>query len=228
LWQRFEDEYFLRYSADEIAWHAKAILNTQTKDLPLILIRHDSIRGGTEIFIYHPEHDRLFAHLTGTLEQVGLTIVDARILASKDGYALDTYVALDESGKPVTDDYRIKDLIKRLRARLLEPEMDLPKPLQQITRQTKAFTVKTDVQFWIDKNNQRTAMQVTARDRPGLLSRIARALLDCNVMLQNAKVATFGERAEDIFYITDMNGAPITEEATHTCLRETLIKYLED
>jgi [protein-PII] uridylyltransferase len=228
LWQRFEDEYFLRYSADEIAWHAEGILKTSEADLPLIMIRHASVRGGTEIFIYTREHDRMFAHVTGTLEQLGLTIADARILASKDGYALDTYVALDESGKPVTDQFRINDLMKRLQTRLREPEMELPKPMQQVARQTKAFTVQTEVQFWIDKNNQRTAMQVTARDRPGLLSRIARALLDCNVLLQNAKVATFGERAEDIFFITDKDGAPISDEAIHTCLRETIIKYLTD
>ena len=170
----------------------------------------------------------MFAHVTGTLEQLGLTIVDARILASKDGYALDTYVALDESGEPVADQFRIKDLLKRLHTRLHEPQMELPKPLQQLTRQTKAFTVPTDVQFWMDKNNQRTAMQVTARDRPGLLSRIARALLDCNVLLQNAKVATYGERAEDIFYITSKEGAPITDEPTHNQLRATIVKYLSD
>lgn len=228
LWLRFEDEYFLRYSADEIAWHAQGILKTSETDLPLIMIRHASVRGGTEIFIYNREHDRMFAHVTGTLEQLGLTIVDARILASKDGYALDTYVALDESGKPVTDQFRINDLLKRLRERLRDPEVELPKPMQPVARQTKAFTVQTEVRFWTDKNNQRTAMQVTARDRPGLLSRIARALLVCHVLLQNAKVATFGERAEDIFYITDKDGAPITDEAMHDCLRETIIKNLSD
>jgi [protein-PII] uridylyltransferase len=228
LWQRFEDEYFLRYSADEIAWHAQGILNTSEAELPLIMIRHASVRGGTEIFIYVREHDRMFAHVTGTLEQLGLTIADARILASRDGYALDTYVALDESGQPVTDQYRINDLIKRLQTRLRTPEMELPKPQQHITRQTKAFTVATEVQFWMDKNNQRTAMQVTARDRPGLLSRIARALLDCNILLQNAKVATFGERAEDIFYITDKDGAPVSGEVNYACLRDTINRYLAD
>ena len=228
LWQRFEAEYFIRYSADEIAWHAKGILNTVETDLPLIMIRHASIRGGTEIFLYTREHDRMFAHVTGTLEQLGLTIVDARILASNDGYALDTYVALDESGQPVTDQYRLNDLLKRLQARLREPQLELPRPLQQLTRQTKAFTVQTNVQFWMDNTNARTAMQVTTRDRPGLLSRIARALLDCNVLLQNAKVATYGERAEDIFYITDKDGTAITDEAINECLRDTIIKNLSD
>ncbi|MBI1421977.1 MAG: [protein-PII] uridylyltransferase [Gammaproteobacteria bacterium] len=228
LWERFEDEYFLRYSADEIAWHAEGILKTTESDLPLIMIRHASVRGGTEIFIYNRAHDRMFAHITGTLEQLGLTIADARILVSKDGYALDTYVALDESGKPVTDHFRLNDLIKRLHTRLHTPEMELPKPQQQIPRQSKAFTVTTDVNFWMDRNNQRTAMQVTARDRPGLLSRIARALLECDVLLQNAKVATFGERAEDIFYITDKDGAPITDEAAYNKLRETIQRNLTD
>ena len=228
LWQRFDDEYFLRYSADEIAWHAQGIMHMFENHLSLIQMRHASVRGGTEIFIYARQHDRMFAHITGTLEQLGLTIVDARIIATRDGYTLDTYVILDESGQPLTDQFRLNDLTKRLQAKLDEPETELPKPLQQVARQTKAFTVATEVQFWTDKNNQRTAMQVTARDRPGLLSRIARALLDCHILLQNAKIATFGERAEDIFYITDKDGEPVSDEASHTCLRDTIIKYIDD
>lgn len=228
LWARFEDEYFLRYSADEIAWHAEGILRTAETDLPLILIRQASVRGGTEIFIYTQEHDRTFAQVTGSLEQLSLNVVDARIIATNDGYSLDTYVALDQAGQPVIDDFRMKDLRERLHKRLREPEMELPKLVHQVARQTKAFTVETEVKYWMDKNNQRTAMQVTTRDRLGLLSRIARAMLHCQVRLQNAKVATFGERAEDIFYITDSNGGPITDESFQQCMREVIVKYLSD
>jgi len=228
LWQRYEDEYFLRYSYDEITWHTQSILQTSETELPLVLIRHAALRGGTEIFIYAKEHDRTFAQVTGTLEQLGLTVVDARILATKDGYSLDTYVALDQIGQPVIDDFRINDLMKRLHMRLREPEMELPKLMQQVARQTKAFTVQTEVQFWNDKNNQRTAMHVTARDRPGLLSRIARAMLHCEVQLQNAKIATFGERAEDIFYFTDNSGRPIADETFQQCMREVIEKYLSE
>jgi [protein-PII] uridylyltransferase len=228
LWQRYEDEYFLRYTDDEIVWHTQHILQTPAADLPLILIRHAAVRGGTEIFIYAKEHDRTFAQVTGTLEQLGLTIVDARILATKDGYSLDTYVALDQTGQAVIDDFRLNDLMKRLHMRLREPEMELPKLMQQLARQTKAFSVETEVQFRNDKNYQRTAMHITARDRPGLLSRIARAMLHCEVQLQNAKVSTFGERAEDIFYITDNDGEPITDESFQQCMREVIEKYLND
>jgi len=227
LWQRFEDEYFLRYSADEIAWHAKGILDMPTNQSSLILIRHASLRGGTEIFIYSRQHDRIFAQVTGVLEQLGLTIADARIIPSRDGFTLDTYVALDESGKPVTDHYRLNDLIKRLQSRLADPELELPKPLQHVARQTKAFTVPVEVQFWMDNYNQRTAMQVTARDRPGLLSRIAHVLLESHVLLQNAKVGTFGERAEDIFYITTGTGEPV-EATDQAVLRDRIIRHLSD
>ena len=226
LWARFDDEYFLRYSANEIAWQTEGILHTQAGDLPLILIRHAAIRGGTEIFIYHPAHDRVFAHVTGTLEQLGLTIADARILRSRDGYTLDTYVALDESGLPVSDPHRINEMLTRLNRRLRDPRSELANPSQHLPRQTKAFTVQTDVQFWLDENNQRTAMQVTTRDRPGLLSRIARAFLDCGIELQNAKIATFGERAEDIFYITDTNMQPLQQDSQFACLRKAIKAHL--
>ncbi len=212
LWQRFEDDYFLRYSPQTICWHTAAILGTLEKDLPLILMRHADQSGGTEIFIYHHEHDRTFSLVTSTLERLGLSIADARILSSKDGYILDTYMALDESGESVTDQLRLQEVTKRLTEYLKNPDQELPRPAQHISRQTKAFRVEPDIQFWEDEKNHRTAVQVITNDRPGLLSRIANAFLDCRVKLQNAKIATFGALAEDIFYITDENNEPVSSE----------------
>lgn len=226
LWSNFGEEYFLRHTAEEIAWHTQTILSHGNSNQPLILVRQGS-RGGTEIFIYTKDHPNLFAHVTGTIEQLGLTIADARILTASNGYTLDTYVALDETGKPLQDKQRLHELQDQLTKRTTQPERELARTNRQLPRTLKAFKFATDVQFWEDSKHHRTAMQVIASDRPGLLSRIARALLHCQVRLHNAKIATFGERAEDIFYLTTTANQPITDTNQLACLRETISQYLD-
>ncbi|MBI3560438.1 MAG: [protein-PII] uridylyltransferase [Gammaproteobacteria bacterium] len=227
VWSRFDAEYFLRYSPDEIAWHTQAIIKLSKQGLPLVLIRQETQRGGNEIFIYTHDHHNLFAHTTSTLEQLGLTIADARILTTADGYTLDSYIALDESGKAVHDSQRLHELHKALVARLHDPQRPVSHSNRQIPRTLKAFKFATDVQFWEDTKHDCTAMQVIAYDRPGLLSRIARALLQCQVRLRNAKIATYGERAEDIFYITTVDESPLTQASQFECLQHTIRHYLD-
>ncbi len=226
LWQRFDDDYFLRYLPEEVCWHTREILIVNENNLPLILIRHTSQRGGSVLFIYTHSHDRIFAHVTGALEHLGLTIVDARIMTTKDNYILDSFIILDESNEPVTDKQRLQDIIARIKSRITNPDIELSQPAQHLPRQAKAFTFKSNVQFWQDDKSDRTAMQVLTYDRPGLLSRIARAMLDAGVLLQNAKIATFGERAEDIFYITDYKGRQITDANTQDEIRNIIINNL--
>lgn len=228
LWRRFDTEYFLRHSAEEISWHTAAIINNPDQARPLILIRQGTYRGGTEIFIHTHDHPNLFAHTTSTLEQLGLTIADARILTASDGFTLDTYIALDETGKPLQDPNRLHELHAQLIQRIANPEKELPKFNRQLTRTLNAFKFATDVQFWPDEKHQRTAMQVIAFDRPGLLSRVARALLHCQARLHNAKIATYGERAEDIFYITTQAELPLKDEPQFQCLRDTIRQYLDE
>lgn len=228
LWARFDDEYFLRHSADEIAWQSAAIIRHANETLPLIQIRKGPSRGGTEIFIYTLDHPNLFALTTSTLEQLGLTIADAHILTASDGYTLDTYIALDETGKSLQDTQRLNELQQQLTRHISDPDRILPRFNRQLPRTLKAFKFASDVQFWLDEKHNRTAVQVIAFDRPGLLSRVARALLDCGVQLHNAKIATYGERAEDIFYITTPEEQPLTSDTQLDCLRTTIRRYLDE
>jgi len=135
---------------------------------------------------------------------------------------------LNENNETVTEPSRISDLKKRLRQRLQQPDSKLPALQQHLPRQMKAFQFKTDVQFWLDEKNNRTAMQIVTIDRPGLLSRIARALMHCSAQLHNAKIATYGERAEDIFYITDSNGQPFDTDSQFDCIKNSIKEYLDD
>lgn len=211
IWTHLGDDYFIRYSADEIAWHTRAIAGTSEAKLPLILIREMTDRGGTEIFIYTHDHSNLFSRMTSALDRLNLNIVDARIITSDHGYSLDTYIVLETDGEVVKGAERKKEIRTTLRHQLT----NLQEPLKRTsrTRQHKlnSFPISTKVIFTQDDVNQRTIMEVTASDRPGVLSSVGMALEMAGANLQSAKIATYGERVEDIFFITDQNNQLITD-----------------
>lgn len=227
FWRELGDEYFLRYSADEIAWHTQAISSSYAIHLPLILIRQRTERGGTEIFIYTHDQDRLFAATAGALDQLGLTIVDARIITARNGYTVNTYIVLEESGEPIDNPHRIEEITALLKRQLAQSPLPAPRVTRRARRQLQHFPIPTQITFSDDPRNRRTVLEVVTGDRPGLLSDVGRAFVDCRIRLQNAKIATFGERAEDIFFITDNHNKPITSEADLARLRDTLIAYLD-
>ncbi len=227
MWQRFNEEYFLRYAVDEIVWQSEAMLNKKAAP-PLVLIRKDSARGGTEIFIYSKIFDGLFSISTSIIDQMGLTIVDARIMQSKDGYTLNSYIVLDQYGDPVQDDDRLQEASDKIFIQIMEPAKQLVDVNRRLNRQQKHFTFPTEIDFWTDPNHVRTVMNVKAYDRPGLLSLISTALNHCEIRLHNAKIATFGERAEDLFFITDHNNQPLSNDTQFDCLRNTITKFLDD
>lgn len=227
LWGRLDDDYFLRYTTDAIAWQAELILADVEQKWPLIGIRQQSRRSGTEVFIYTPRHHNLFALTTRTLDKMALNITDARIMTSHDAYSMDTYIVLEEDGSPLSDAERVHELTARLRAELSQPDIMPRKVKRRLPRQLQHFDIPIEVNFEQDPYKERTVMEVIAPDRPGLLSQIAKALRDCNVHLQNARIATYGARAEDIFFITDARGKPLQDERQKDCLQQRIRELLQ-
>lgn len=225
LWRELGDDYFVRYSPDEIAWHTQVIL-THTAT-PLILMRRQTARGGTELFIYTRDQDYLFAVITTALDQLGLSVHDARIVTTRGGYALNTFIILEESGAIIDNAQRIQEISGALTQRLTQPGMQESHAARRTRRQLKHFPVPTQVNFSQDAGNRRTVMEVISADRPGLLSKVGLAFIECGVRVQTAKIATLGARAEDIFFITDVHNRPITAQDTLAKLRDTIIKYLD-
>jgi len=228
LWKELEDEYFMRHSADEISWHTQAILSSMPEDLPLIIVREETDRGGTEIFVYTRDQDYLFAIITMTIDQLGLDIHDARIITSRHGYTLDTFIVLDESGNAIRNAYRIQEIISALKDQLQQQSLDSIRVTRRIARQLKHFPIPTQVNFSTDRHNRHTIAEIITADRPGLLARVGQALVKCGVRVQNAKIATIGARVEDVFFITDNNNKPLSSESQYSTLRNTIISYLDN
>ncbi len=234
LWANIGDEYFLRETPMDIAWHTEALLNRGISDKPLVLIRESATipglqeAGGSQIFIYTPDMRNLFAATVNALDNLGLTIVDARIITSADGFSLDTYIVLDENGTPIGDDWpRVERIRKALTETLEHPAQFGATVSRRMPRRHKHFDVPTQVVISNDINNDRTVVDIQTLDRPGLLAHIGRIFVRFELLVQNARIATLGERAEDVFFITDLNGDPVSDPQLCQALQDTLKKELD-
>jgi [protein-PII] uridylyltransferase len=230
LWSNLEDDYFMRHNPDEIAWQTKAIVESDDANKHIILVREKTHRGGTELFVYTLDKKYIFALLTAGIERLGLTIIDARIITSNDGYALDTFIILENNGEVIKSKQRVLDIQKKLKSLLDHPtyeNLQANQPNRAMSRHLKHFPIETEVTFRSDTRNLVTIMEVVSRDQPGLLARIAMALVNCKAQVLNAKIATFGERAEDIFYITDEENKPIDNVELLDKLRENVVELLD-
>ena len=227
LWDRFGDEYFIRYSPNEIIWHTENLLLTKPLVTPLILLRKRPKSEGTEIFIHTEDDSHLFTVITSLIEQTNLTVMDARVFTSQDHYTLDTFLVLEADGSQLTDEVLINDLKEKLTHYITQPKTSVPEITHHIPRAAKHFKFPTRVSFEENSIQKQTMMKVTAYDRPGLLSQIGVAMDRCEVTLHKAKIATYGEKAEDVFFITDKKGELVSTEKQLNCLENTIIEDLK-
>ena len=228
LWQSLGDDYFLRHHASEVAWQTRAICQTPSESLPLIIVREVTQRGATDIFIYTPDREFLFAICTHVIEQMGLTIVDARITTSTNGFALDTFVVLDASNEAIRDPRRIHEIESQLHQSLQQTTLLEPTIKRRSPRQIKHFTLSTEVDFEHDHDKGHTIMFLSATDQPGLLASIAHIMVKHEIRIHNAKIATYGARVEDSFIITTRQNKAIEDAAILEALKRSIISALDD
>ncbi|MCP1313762.1 [protein-PII] uridylyltransferase [Halomonas sp. 707D7] len=229
LWESLGEDYFLQYAPSEIVWQTQGILAHEGSTLPLVLISaptEDMAEGGTKVFIHTRSVDDLFAATAAAMEQLGLSIHDARIATSHNDWTLNTFIVLDSHGQPIREPDRIEEMRRHLVEELDDPD-DYPEIVTRHTpRQLKHFKVPTDVLIEQDPANERTLLELTAPDRPGLLARVGRIFMEQDIALSAAKIATLGERVEDVFFITTKAGEPLTDPARQQELRQRLIEVL--
>jgi [protein-PII] uridylyltransferase len=226
LWDGFPEAYFLRHQGDEIAWQTRALLLAGRPHVPVIQLRPDNDRGSTAIFLYLPDRDYLFGLISAVLCQLGLTIQDARISSTVDGWALDTFMVLEQNGCFVNDHHRLQEIREQLTRILDNPPVDGFLVTRRSSRQARVFHTPPQIHFR-DDPGPHTAMELIAADRPGLLSCVGQIFARHGIRVHAAKIATIGERAEDVFWITDARGR-IDDPTIRATLTAVLTAALND
>jgi [protein-PII] uridylyltransferase len=230
LWQTLPPEYFLKLQVEDIIWQTSAILDTPEpeRNKPIVVIRTNDHFGSTEIFIQTRTRKHVFAVVTSTLSQLVLDITEARTTLSNNGYSYHTYFVLEEDGSMVSEPARIEEIRRALEDRLSQEDFNLTTSTQRLSRSQKQFSLKTQVIFDEDLENNQTILTITASNRPALLSHIGQALVKCNIFLDNAKISTFGEKVEDVFMIRDENMQIITDIKRQEQIRRTIIDLVDE
>ena len=213
-WAPMSEAFFLRHTPEEIAWFTGlCAARGGGVDEPLVAVQPHSQRGTTGVLIYAPHRRHGFARATAVLDQLGLTIVDARITPAANGFSLDLYHVLEDNGSAITDPERVEEMEQSLWNSLRRPEDSPLGVSRRAPRQVRMFNTTTRVTITLDARNNRSALELVAGDRPGLLCDVGKVLWEERVDLQGARVSTIGERAEDVFYVTDLQQQPLGEAA---------------
>jgi [protein-PII] uridylyltransferase len=220
LWATFPEEAFLRYRPEQLIWQTRGVLEHQQQSSQ-VLVRCQGAPGSVEVFVRTPDRDGLFAALVATLDRLDLSVFDARVLTSTDGYALDNFQVLEGAHTP--EPLRIA---QTLLGALRDPTRVQP-VRRAMPRQLKHFRVPTRVDFDSDDKGGRTRLSLVCSDQPGLLAKVAQVLRRQRLRVHDARIATFGERVEDFFLLSDEQDRPIADDKLLESLRSELVACVE-
>jgi len=212
--RRLPDSYWL---AEPPAWQLANARQVAAAEAhigdakPNVVVEDDPESGATRVSIFTPDREALFYRICAGLAAAGANIIDARIHTTRDGMALDNLLVLDGRGQPYSD--------RRLRGRLVKSvETALTSasapalPGGELQRRSAAFEVAPSVAIADRASTRTTVVEINARDRPALLAALAAAIHACGHVVHSAHIATYGERAVDVFYLTRTDGKKLTED----------------
>ena len=212
------DDAFARFRIEQIAEQARAIAGRDAGET-VVAVYALPARGSSELFVCTPDRDGVFAAIMATLDRLGLGVARARLLVSDAGRVFDTLEIVDEHGAPALDAGRARELREAM-SRALSTRGAAPRPSRRhLPRRLRHFQQAPRIVF--DDAAQATQLALVCSDRPGLLAQVAQALREARVRVHDARIATFGERVEDFFTLTDGNGHALdaaAKDAVRTAL----------
>ena len=227
VWSLFDDNYFLRHRPDEIHWHTQWLAESDTSSAAgLLEVRRQEKGDGLEAVLYTPHSHRTFALATAVLDDLGMTIVDARVTPIENGYSLDTFIFMELDKHIEFDESRLDKIRQSLTRVLTASEENIVKVTRAASRRVRVFKTTTNVAFSENPIDGQTVMELVAADRPGLLSKVGRVFLEQEVDIAAAKIMTIGERAEDVFYICNRDGTRLNSDKQKK-LRDRIVSILE-
>jgi len=223
LWETLPEYAFWRLSPDQLEWTTEILINDETRSRN-IAVRPVQPHGVSELLVSVPDYSGLFASITSILDEMGLDVMSARVLTTNNDWSYDLFQLMDQHGD-ILNEVDATELVQRLQQATRDKKPR--KPVKRtMPRRLRHFSTAPEINFTTDPDHAGSVLHIHCTDRPGLLSRIAAAIYSNNAQVHNARIATFGERVEDTFLISDMDHQPL-EPAARDQLIESLKKHIE-
>jgi [protein-PII] uridylyltransferase len=227
--QRHNPAYWIKVDLAHQVQHARLVEAAEKNGERFrVTTATDAFRGVTELTVMAIDHPRLLSILTGACAAAGANIVEAQIFTTNDGFALDTMMisrAFDQDD----DELRRADRVAKHLVATLTGEVRLPEIVASRRAQTalpQAFSVAPDVMIDNALSAKSTVIEVTGLDRPGLLYELTTELGKQNLNINSARIVTYGEKAVDVFYVTDLTGGKLMQGARQQKLKKALLDVL--
>lgn len=221
--------YWLKADLPHLVAHAKLMARAeQSGERFQVETATDAFRGVTELTVMAIDHPRLLSIIFGACAAAGANIVEAQIFTTNDGFALDT-IAISRAFDQDTDEMRRAERVARHIVATLKGEVRLPEIVASRRAKssvTQAFTVPPEVVIDNDLSAKFTVVEVTGLDRPGLLYELTTEFGKQNLNIASARIVTYGEKAVDVFYVTDLTGGKVTQAARQQRLKKALLTVL--
>jgi [protein-PII] uridylyltransferase len=224
--RRFADSYWIAEDVAVLAGNAQLLAEAEGQEAPLaIACTPDADSGTTTVAVHAADHPGLFYRIAGAISLAGANIMDARIHTTRDGMAMDNFAIVGPLGEPFAEAAQL-ERVKRSIADVLSGRVRLAdklaaRPLAR--RRAEVFRVEPRVLIDNKASNRYTVIEVNAADRPALLFSLTNGLFQSRVTIHSAHIATYGERATDTFYLTDLTGAKIEDPARLKALEKRLL-----
>ncbi|MEO7178571.1 MAG: HD domain-containing protein, partial [Allosphingosinicella sp.] len=229
---RLPDSYWLAEPFDVLEKNARLMDcadRAPAKTRPLAVSVEEE-RAATLLSVYARDQPGLFYRLSAAISLAGANIIDARIHTTLDGMAVDNFLLQNSKGRPFADRHQLKRLEENVLRAVegQEPAMDRLEAKALPLLRAEAFAIQPAVFVDNEASSRYTVVEVNARDRAALLSGLARALYESRAAIHSAHIATYGERAVDVFYLTDLPGEKIVSPPRLKALRANLLKAAGD
>ena len=221
VFARMPRDNFLRSRPDQIAWQVR-VMRAAPRDRPVVGVRYPTGRDGLEIFVHMRDRDGLFAALVIALDRMGLGVQQARVLDGPDDTIFDTFHVqpMDTRIAPVSTQ------VETQLAKALSGDLSCLQPARRSQpRHLRHFRIAPQLDFAEIAGGTRIGL--VCNDRPGLLADVTRVLREHRLRVHDARIATFGERAEDMFQISDEHDRPLHDDHQRQALRDALLAALD-
>jgi [protein-PII] uridylyltransferase len=224
---RHYDAYWLNVPVEKQLRHAALMDKARPRDVVTATFS-DAFTAISEVTLYAPDHPRLLALITGACAAAGASIMGAQIFTTADGMALDTILLQREFPSEADEKRRIERVAQTIE-KVLRGEIQLRDALKRLPSpkaRVMAFTVEPRVIIDNESSNRYTVIEINGLDRIGLLHGLTDCLFRINLNIASAHITTFGEKAVDVFYVTDLTGAKIVSPTRHKQIEQALMQVL--